>query len=238
MPPSPGIYIAILWTRYGRNMSRGYPRALDTLSDAGREVDAEPWLRVLVPFAAALLLRGRNFEARFTERVVKELDESIRPRVAASAGDARMFELQRLLAPVLATRWVLMHASPDSPVITSDTGWAPYRDALRGELGLAIPIDSNSVLGLVPARTRPAIYWNGSAWCAVIDHRKLNVGSHASLNPVFAQFAYLQVFGPTRASVEAVRDELSRPGGPVDPFRLHQCPALTGLQTNSRGIAW
>jgi hypothetical protein len=214
-----------IWSAYESRL----PAALDALCKPDRELEADAWLRVLVPFAAALLLRGQDFEKRFTNRVIQDFGEALGLRASRTARDARILELQRLLAPVTAARWVVMHASGDSHVITSDVGWAPYRDAARGELGFAIPLGLKTILGLVPARTRAALRWNGSAWSTLIDHRKLHRGNHVPLNRAIADFARLQVFGPTRESVEVVRDVLaSELGGPADPFPFGPLGGVSG----------
>src|SRR5438105_4714605 len=121
-----------IWTAYENRL----PAALDALC-IGAEVEADTWLRVVVPFVAALLLRGPDFEKRFQQRLAEVVPDLKRP----TGGDARPFELQRLLAPVTAARWVVMHASGDSPIVTSDMAWAPYSDPMHAELGFAIPLD-------------------------------------------------------------------------------------------------
>jgi hypothetical protein len=210
-----GLYSSELdeiWTAYERRL----PEALDALSASrAPELDAELWLRVLVPFVAALLLRGPDFEERFTAR--------LGPRAALqpehNGRDARVIELQRLLAPVTAARWVVMHPTGGHPVITSDVGWAPYRDGLRGELGLAIPLDTRTILGLVPMRTRPVLRWRDGSWFALIEHRDLPPANHDPLNGALALFCGREVFGPTRESVAELVPLLSasRPG-PTEPF--------------------
>jgi hypothetical protein len=159
-----------IWTEYEERL----PTALEALCYGTTELDADTWLRVLVPFVAALLLRGPDFEKRFTERAIRHFGDELRERMEETAGEARVMELQRLLAPVLAARWVVMHASGDTPVITSDVGWAPYGDPVNGEMGFAIPLNPKTILGLVPRRTRFVLAWNGTGWSALIDHRELS----------------------------------------------------------------
>jgi hypothetical protein len=45
------------------------PAALDLL-DSGARIPLRPWLRVLVPFVAAMFVRGKDFGARFERRPV------------------------------------------------------------------------------------------------------------------------------------------------------------------------
>jgi hypothetical protein len=84
------------------------PDVLDLLDllDRTARVPLRAWLRVLVPFIAAMFVRGRDFGARFEGRpVVRAAGASGRD----NTNRARLLELQRLLAPVTCARWVVLH---------------------------------------------------------------------------------------------------------------------------------
>jgi hypothetical protein len=199
-----------VWTAYENRL----PAALDALC-MGTAVNADTWLRVLVPFVAALLLRGPDFGERFDRRLA-ELVPDLKRRTGV---DARPFELQRLLAPVTAARWVVMHATGSSPIVTSDMAWAPYSNPLQDELGFAIPLDLRTVLGLVPRRTRRVLQWKGTGWSAMIEHRQLDPGNHERLNQTVTSWAYRQVFGPTYESVASLQTVLNSQGSiAAEPF--------------------
>jgi len=123
------------------------------------------------------------------------------------------------LAPVIASRWVVMHATGDAPVITSDVGWAPYRDPMFGECGFAIPIDAHTILGLVPRRTRRVIKRSARSWIACIEHRDLMALNHESLNKAVTQSALTEIYGPTRNSVGSLPVQLAKDRlGAPEPF--------------------
>lgn len=63
---------------------------------------------------------------------------------------ARLFELQRLLVPVTAARWVVQHCAPGANVITNDLGLVVTYDRDTGNSGWAIPLTSNIILALSP----------------------------------------------------------------------------------------
>lgn len=165
-----GLYDAELdevWKAYEERL----PAALDAIcNDRDADIDGDTWLRVLVPFVTALLLRGPDFESRFADRFVAE---ALKER-ARQGPDARPFELQRLLAPITAARWVVMHTRGETPLLTSDIGWAPYRDPVAREVGLAIPLDVKTLLGVVPRRNNTVLRWKNSGWVTAVEHRMLS----------------------------------------------------------------
>jgi hypothetical protein len=131
----------------------------------------------------------------------------------------RSFELQRYLAPVLAARWVVMHCQGAEPVITNDVGWTHFREPKDGYLGIAIPLDQRTVLGLLPCRWRRALQWRHDAWYTQIEHVLLTEGNHLAFNRLIAESAQKQIFGPTRTSVESVIDAVQTPRMlPPDPY--------------------
>ena len=73
--------------------------ALDGLISGS--LDAAIWLRVLVPFVAGVLVRGPDFNHRFTRRTQGFQFTPDKDNI----NSVRLLELQRLLAPVLAARW-------------------------------------------------------------------------------------------------------------------------------------
>jgi hypothetical protein len=203
-------------------MWRGYegplPTALDRLADAGNvRIDAETWLRVLVPFAAALLLRGPDFEARFVERpVIRDLGREL----MEGRPDARPFELQRLLAPVLAAHWFVLHAEGEGYLLTSDEGWAPFLAPIDERVSCVVPIDRRTALALVPSAVRQLLVWDDSiGWAMEPRHVRLPKDLHLAFNEQLTAFATRQVFAPSLDTIEPVKPILSRPSlGPLEPF--------------------
>src|SRR5205807_1990573 len=131
--------------------------AIDDLID--RKLNAITWAGVLVPFVAALMVRGRDFNERFEYRL-RAFAGIWQPD---NTNHARLFELQRLLGPVLAARWIVMATTGGSALITNDVGFAFFRDP-SGEHGLAVPLGHRHVLGLIPVRGRAVVEAQNGVW--------------------------------------------------------------------------
>ena len=116
------------WQRYERKL----PSAIEMLV-SGPLVDAATWLHVLIPFVTGTLLRGPEFERRFRQRIAGIDLDLISP---GNENGARLIESQRLFAPVMAARWVVLF-SPEVELVTSDLGWvhASPHDGERIGLG-------------------------------------------------------------------------------------------------------
>jgi hypothetical protein len=87
------------------------PMMLDRL-DRCESIALQSWLRTLVPFVASIFIRGNDFAARFeARRVVQASGVSS----SDNTNGARLIELQRLFAPVLCARWVVLHQKSAEP---------------------------------------------------------------------------------------------------------------------------
>jgi hypothetical protein len=163
--------------------------ALDEISKEGKRegrlqtISAKTWLRVLVPFVASLFVRGREFSARYGNRMSRiYATESFRDPKQQSddTNVSRIMELQRLLAPVMSARWMVMHTRSDHPVITNELGFTLFRPPDgSSDLGIAIPLGPHTILGLIPTwpvegRSRCIMKDRGTGqWRAVIEHASL-----------------------------------------------------------------
>jgi hypothetical protein len=92
-----------IWKEYERGLSNAIGELI-----AGR-VDARTWARILIPFVACMLVRGPDFADRFERRMAAlEIDDIDGVHTADNVNMARLFELQRLLGPVAAAKWVVL----------------------------------------------------------------------------------------------------------------------------------
>lgn len=203
-------------------MINGYeselPAVLDLL-EAGAPLPLRPWLRVLVPFVAAMFVRGRDFRSRFEGRsFVKASGVSSRD----NTNGARLLEMQRLLAPVLCARWVVLHHAGHESFTINDLGLMPTRDLGLQQNGFVIPISRGSVLGIFPQPTRTvARYDNG--WQSIIEHRVLDATAVAVFNRSMAQCATEWIAGAEREVIE--RDVQYLADEPLDPaFVMERWP--------------
>lgn len=173
------------------------PAALDLL-DGGSSVPLQPWLRVLVPFVAAMFVRGRDFAARFERRPSVKASRVSGPD---NTNTARLLELQRLLAPVTCARWVVLHQAGQESFIINDLGLMPTRDLGLLQDGFAIPIGRRSVVGIFPQRTRMvALYDDG--WQSIIEHRYLDTREVAVFNRAMAEGATEWIAGAERDVIQ------------------------------------
>src|SRR5829696_8082619 len=92
-----------IWTDYERNLHKAMTLLI------GGEVDAETWVRVLVPFVACMLVRGPDFDKRFERRIsALGIDTEAGHVSKDNTNHARLLELQRLLGPVVVAKWVVL----------------------------------------------------------------------------------------------------------------------------------
>ncbi|MGX7680670.1 DUF4238 domain-containing protein [Jatrophihabitans sp. DSM 45814] len=153
--------------------------ALDDLCN-GKGISLNVWLRVLVPFITSKFVRGKDFDERFRRRPVIQTLQGTSV-VEQDFNRARMMELQRLLAPVMAARWVVIHKTGGAPFLCNDLGLSATSDPSTGAQGWAVPLGPNDALGIFPRRQRTIARWGAMGWTAEIDHRDLprvEVGSH------------------------------------------------------------
>lgn len=207
-----------VWARYEQRLNP----ALNELSKKGRKeterrtIGAKIWLRVLVPYVTGLFVRGKEFGARYDERVkwlyASETFSDPEKR-SDNTNVSRLFEFQRLLAPVMAARWVVMHLRSEEPVITNELGFTFFRPPDgSAELAIAIPLGTSTILGLVPTwptHARPILEDRGTGqWRAGIEHYTLNAGDQLNFNTAVANVAQEFLVGPTAESVETHQQAL------------------------------
>ncbi len=165
-------------------------------------ITATSWTRVLVPFVAGILVRGPDFNTRFGDR--------FRGSGYVSSSDntnqARILELQRMLAPILAARWIVLTAQGEGDIVTNDIGFVAYARANTKDLGISIPLDRRHALALVPQRIRQVVRARGGEWYPLIEHGLLDPGSHQELNGIIASSARRFIFGSDESAIRSLLD--------------------------------
>jgi hypothetical protein len=199
-----------VWAGYEQRLNS----ALDELSNPSQaSISANIWLRVLVPFVAGLLVRGPEFGRRFESRwpSIKKIFNNPKS-LKNNTNGARLMEFQRLLAPVMAARWIVMHVDGNHPIITNELGFTFYQSPDNIEPGIAIPIGEKTILGIIrtwPTHGRIILQDGGTGqWRALIEHRKLAVNNQKDFNEALARIASDFITGPTAESIELHRDSL------------------------------
>jgi hypothetical protein len=210
-----------VWSGYERRLGP----ALDELSKPGQKtISANTWLRILVPFVTSLFVRGAEFGARFATRMermgVSTFFSDPKHR-SDNTNMARMIEFQRLLAPVMAARWVVMHTTSDHPVITNELGFT-FSASQNGSKAVVAPIGRDTILAIVPTWPHGRVIMRDRGtgqWRALIEHVMLKPDEQRGFNQALANMAQGFLVGPTADSVELHRQALNE-DLPLDPEYL------------------
>jgi hypothetical protein len=162
-------------------------------------LNATTWARILVPFVAGILVRGPEFDARFNKRIewLKDI-----PLAENNTNGARIMELQRLLAPMLAANWIVMKKRGKENFIINDNGYIPYRDGPSGQTGYAIPLTQDYILGFLPNLIKPIAYKENNIWLPVIHYVNLDINNHVGFNESSVQFAKKFIYGDSKKLLE------------------------------------
>jgi tetratricopeptide (TPR) repeat protein len=214
-----------IWSRYESRLSF----VIDNLLSG--HLYHNDWLRVLVPFAACLLVRAPEFGDRIKNRMTPTdiiYDYS-------GVNGARIMELQRLLAPILAANWIILTLQGDGQIITNDVGWTPYINRINGQKGMAIPLDRKHVLVLIPQMKRSILRVVGGKWVPIIEFDNLDPGAHLSLNDALSNAAQRFLIGPDDSSV--MRHLRQSDQAPLLP-EPHQLGFLSVDEARAHDFTW
>jgi hypothetical protein len=200
-----------LWS----HLEAALPFALDLLQDAADFLDARPWTETLVPFVASLFVRGPDYEARFADRfgisdwrADADLADHITSR--DNLNSARLFEMQRLLSPVMRARWYLLEAPPKTRFITSNLGLATF--GRRGLRGYVVPLSLRVSLWLVPNLARRiAIGCDDGVWRISVERYAIDSEAVFNINRAMAKHAPAEIYGADKSDLEVHAREMRRP---------------------------
>lgn len=203
------------WSKYETQL----PIAIQKLIDG--TVNAVQWARIMVPFVASLFVRTRNFDTRFENRLrAIGFEDTYFERHPDNTNTARLMELQRLLAPVLAAKWIVLRKVGKTPLITNDVGYAPFRHMSITDAGFAIPLDKDHILVVIPKRERDIIEVREGDWFPLIEYAELSSNNHFGLNKALVSNAQRFVFGSDEALIRRLLQEESRLSSVVEPAEL------------------
>ena len=107
------------------------PAALDLLEQSAR-VPLEVWLRSLVPWVTSAFVRGGGVRGALLGTASK-MGAGPGENTADNANLARLLEFQRLLAPVMAARWMVLHRKSGEPFVINDLSLTLTQDPSTGE---------------------------------------------------------------------------------------------------------
>lgn len=186
------------WTLIETNL----PAALERLRDDS-ELDARVWLRVLVPHFASLFVRGAEFGPRYLSRFeAAGWSPEVMPEVFEpfNVNGGRLMELQRLLTPAMCTRWIVFHLPPAVPAINNELGLGPHMKADAS--GFLMPIDSSTVVLVMPNAGGEVVRWRKGRWWKPIEHVHISEEHATDLNQWMARLASEFIVGDSIATVE------------------------------------
>lgn len=210
----------------------GYEACLATAIDQllAQSITAMTWASTLVPFVAALLVRGPDFNVRFDSRIA-QLGIEAPPD---NTNLARLMEFQRLLAPVSTAQWLVLAIQSDQPLITSDIGHAPFANPAAGHMGMAIPISLSHILSIVPTPRRVLAVAAAGTWFPTIDYIASPGDNHVALNRVLAARATRFIFGPDSSTVASYL----RPQQTSPPLEPEEMGFLSGYYAMVHDLDW
>lgn len=173
----------------------GYEPLLNIAIDQliNQSITAFMWATVLVPFIAGLMVRGKDFNQRFEKRI------SLIYRRESSKDNtnmARMFEIQRILAPILCSRWRVFRTSgSDIPLITNETGYIPFENQETEERGFAVPVSNNVLVVIIPKRKKYIAYLDNNIWRPIIHYGPLGMDNHLAFNKTINLYSLKYLIG-------------------------------------------
>ena len=198
------------WRDYETNLANAVEQLIT------RKLDARTWAGVLVPFVAGMLVRGPDFNERFEVRI-RSLGVSAGPD---NTTRARYLELQRLLGPIVAAKWIVMKTRGGGSLITNDVGFAPFAN-LQRETGLVVPLGHAYVLGIIPRRRGAIVEARNGKWWPLIEHVELYPENHRDLNITLALGARRFIFGADESTVAHCLTQVDdSPCGVPEPGQL------------------
>jgi tetratricopeptide (TPR) repeat protein len=219
-----------IWKEYERGLSNAIGELI-----AGM-LDARTWARVLIPFVACMLVRGPDFADRFGHRMAAlEIDDIDGVHTADNANRARLFELQRLLGPVVAAKWVVIAFPERGSLLTNDLGYAPFRNRARGEDGMAIPLGSSHALTVYPRREGRVAVVRSGRWSPDIEYVEAPPGDREGLNRAVSGAARRLIFGPDE---EFVGEWLHAASAAPDSLEPAQLGFITGTDAVAHEFTW
>lgn len=205
----PETFVDESWGKVERRL----PAALDELSGATEGLlRASTFAEVLVPFAASLFVRAPEYDARRAGRLrrvfgpaserplgLRDIENS-RTQVNLS----RVFELQRLFAPVMRADWALLKVKAGAPsLVTNDLGyalWTPNQEPAA----IIVPVSPEDALFLRPSLIgqRLCVAVGNDGWHVELAFGLLDADAVLSINESIAAFAHSFLVGASREAVD------------------------------------
>jgi len=209
-------YLEQLWQNYENELHVAIPRLI-----VG-DIDAKTWIRLLVPFVTCMLVRGPDFDVRFTGRIEALLGSSKSKEFLGrnQINGARILETQRLLFPVTSAKWIVVYAPGHEFILTNDLGYCPFIHPRVFDYGMAIPLGKRHVLAISPRRSGQILHFDGGKWRPRINYAENQFDNNNDLNRSIVSMAQRFIFSPTYELAEKYLHEFSDLSRPIEPEQL------------------
>jgi hypothetical protein len=200
-----------IWLKYEARLAE----CIDSLI-AGT-LSALDWASVLVPFVTCLLVRGPDFDERLNARLTSfGFEADFLASSTDNAKQARIMEIQRLLAPVLVAEWKVITLSDGEPLMTNDWSFLPVGPGA----GISIPLGRDHVLQVVPQKSRTIATLKGDHWLPVISWVTSKSSDRLAFNKALAENARRFLFGSDCTLVKKYLPSGTSQLTPLEPPQL------------------
>ena len=193
-----------------RHVENRLSSAIDLLLAADGALDAHVFGEVLVPFVAALFVRGWEFDERFTRRMdgLFGTDTDLHAQFTSreNVNHARLMEMQRLCSPVMRAAWTVMSNVSDVPLLTSDLAVIPW--IAQEHNAMVVALDPWHALRLDARPLCSRIALGADKWVVDIDRDEMSRVDAIRANRTSARVAPRQIYGPTEASIVSQQVEM------------------------------
>jgi len=199
-------------------------------------VDADTWLKTLIPFVVCLFIRSKDFEKRFNNRTLSlGLKDEYFYNNKSYIGQGSLIELQRLLCPVLTSTWNVLHIQGDDNLIVNDIGFIPYKNYLVFDQGFAIPLDRRHILALATKRKGILFHKIDENWIPNIEHHTLPMNNHNSFNHLLASYSNRFIIGDSEELVQKYLTTENSHFTGLEPFSLFK---FSGRELAAYEFSW
>jgi len=209
-------YLEKLWSNYEDDLHVAIPRLIVD------DIDAKTWIRLLVPFVTCMLVRGADFDVRFTGRIESIFGHSKSKEFLGrnQINGARILEIQRLLFPVTSAKWIVIHTPGEDQLLTNDLGYCPFINPRTIDYGMAVPLGKRHVLAISPRRSGQILHFDGGKWRPRINYTENQFDNNNDLNRSIVSMAQRFIFSPTYELAKKYLHEFSGLSRPIEPEQL------------------
>lgn len=196
----------LVWGGYESQL----PAALLELTSSPRDLAAQTWTDYLVPFVASVLVRAPEFRERHKRRTSFLADVPTMD-LDANAGHVVWVELQRILAPIMVSKWSILRAPPGSGFVLNDQGWFCAQFDGRNSPGVIVPITPTAAIQIEPHFNRTIAVSRNSKWIAAnIEERLMTQAEMSMLLRCCAEWALDEIYGQDPSILMKLKAALQR----------------------------